>query len=376
MVRFWGNQNGSSIVGQLVATGIALGAFLIIVAIMTQSTKTYQRVELTQRMIEAEIRLLSYYANFENLKALKLENGTPASANLVADQLTVGRIGAPLFVNEEGVECGNETDPVCQIRVETDIACTPKGASGYECKAAYRISSIKKNSVSLGTMHAGPFVPADYKVPLSYELSMRKDDTECKPAVDMFSAGMNKETGEMYCVKKPTTKCGENQIAKGFRYNSGTGAVEPICEETQTITCPPNYAVRGLYPRSLQLGASKADAVCVFVTQSNVPWSVNPPEAQAVSGKFCPPNYRTVDVQCQIVSMSPTPGTCSYQCGSGVCERPAVIVPGSVTIVQGVDQTASCTLNRPAQECGASWDARVRMTGRCQLIPPETVSPL
>ena len=374
-MRFWGNQNGSSIVGQLVATGIALGAFLIIVAIMTQSTKTYQRVQLTQRMIEAEIRLLAYYANYENLKALRLEDGAPTSADLIADQMKVGVIGGPLLVNEEGVECGNESDPVCQIRVETAITCAPRGTGGFECKAAYRISSIKQSSVSLGTTHAGPFVAADYKVPLSYELSMREEVASCNSDEHMFSSGMNKETGKMFCVRKPAEKCGPNQIAKGFAYKAETGSVEPICEDTQTIVCPPNYAVRSLRPTALEQGASKASAVCTFVTQSNVPWRANPPHAQSISGKFCPRNYRTEAV-CDIVDESSTPGTCTYACGAGVCTRPAVIVRGTRTLVHRVDQTASCTLNRPAQECGASWTANVRLTGSCILIPPETVGPL
>lgn len=381
MIKQLRNQWGMGFVGQLIAVAVSLGAFSVLMIIMQNAVKNYDHIQSAISMVEAESRLVAYFQNYEALKpsASELKAGRFSAKYLMLNGAKVGRTGAPFFLAQDGRECANSNDPLCQLKIEVQVQCTPvSGVSS--CKAAYRISSLKESTVSLGAKHGGPFTTADYVIPISYEVASRAEADGCDPASDLFAAGMNKETGKVWCVRRPQTSCSSGQIAKGFQYNAARGSLEPICEATQTIRCPENYVLNSFRISSLESGKAKVGE-CVFVTKKEVPWKNPPSPAPSVSGTFCPKFYRT-KATCSVRTTSTWNGSCPYSCnctpsGCQTCystSAPANV--GAYTLVQGTGQTASCAIRPGPQSCGAGWTGVVVMTGTCELTQPEKVRAL
>lgn len=353
-----------------------MGTFLILMVIMGNTAKKYHHVQTVVSMIEVETQLINYFQNYEVLKAYssELRLGTFTPKALVLDGRVIGRVGAPLFIDQEGKECKSTADPICRLKIEVGVKCLSRGA-GADCRAAYRINSLVDSVVPLGVAHQGDFTDADYTLPISYELSMRSESDSCSSVDEMFAAGMNRETGKMWCLKRPQTSCAQGQVAKGLRFNAATASLEPVCRDSQVLRCPTNYVLNSFRISSLESGQPK-EGECVFVTKKEVPWRKAPEPAASVSGTFCPKYYKT-KASCSVTVTSQWPGACPYSCncteeGCDTCyttTSPSNV--GNYTLVQGVDQTASCAINPGTQSCGAGWTGVARLTGACVLTEPE-----
>jgi hypothetical protein len=373
-------QRGFSTVLQLVALAMVLLAFAAMAAIVLFASRLYEKSESLNQMLVAETALLSWVSDRQAIASYAPElrlGRVPPSKPIQISGVTIAEPGRTLLRGKDMNDClitGSE----CWISVETQIQCTPNSV-GADCSLAYRIKSLRSQVTGFGTTHDGPFVPADFTVPLSFELTQRVEDDQCDPSTELFASGINKSTGQVICLQKPTRTCQKGEISKGLVYNSSNASLEPLCEQTPTLTCPQHYALLNLQLSSLQPGNSK-NGTCVVVTKKQVPWKTTPAPAVSVSGKYCPTNYKT-KATCQLTNVVQSNGSCDYSCNcapnaAGVvqcstCTCNVSPVPGSVTITDGT-QNASCSVQVPAQpscSCGAqaSWKANAQLTGVCNL---------
>lgn len=372
------SEKGSGLVGQIFSVGFTMASFLVLLAIMSNAAKDYKKTQDVVTMVEAEVRLISFLQNYDSLKALssQLKTGQVGKQDLVFNGVKVGRIGSPLYLDRDNAECKSTSDSQCRLQIETGISCQ-NVASGSICNAAYRISSLHEATPPLGVKHAGAFVASDFNIPLSYEVTMRAEVDACDSNSDLFAVGMNRETGKVWCLRKPATTCASGEIAKGFKYDSAKGSLEPICQSTQSLKCPTNYVLNSFKISSLEAGQAKSGD-CVFVTKKEVPWKTTPGPAASVSGTYCPQHYKT-KATCSVTVTNSWNGSCSYSCnctatGCDTCystSSPSNV--GAYSLTQGSDRTASCSINPGAQSCGAGWTGVVNLTGTCVLTEPEKV---
>lgn len=373
-------EKGMSIITQLLAIGAVMGAFTLVGYILKYTTETYTGIKSELQMLTLETRFLSYLNSSEAFsdyrEEMKEMNGVMPARSITWDGATIANIGGSLFYTADGEACNNASGN-CAIRFDSSVLCQPQ-AVGSNCLAAYRIVALKEKLVNLGVRHANAFQPADHIMPISFEVTKRLDDDSCSQTDNYVAAGLNKENGQVQCVRRSQTQCAAGQIARGLRYDATRGTLEPVCESTQTISCPPNYVLNTVQVSSLESGRAKS-GTCVFQTKRVVPWAVAPPAAPSVSGTYCPQYYRTA-ATCTVRVTAQWNGSCPQTCNCDPDGRncQTCFVPsspsnvGAYTLQHGVNQTASCEINVGTQSCGAGWTGVVQMNGTCVLTEPET----
>lgn len=373
------SQGGFTIVGQLVGLFTALLAFAGIGACIVYAGRLQQKAQVVNQMLSLENALLSWSSDRAAVLALapNLKAGQiPAGAEIVINGKTLAKVGALQTQGRDLGPCPEVRD--CWTTTEVAIRCDP-GASGLVCAMAYRIQATRDDITRFGTAHGRAFEPADFSVPLSFEITERVQSAQCDSAQDLFASGFNKNTGNIICLRKPTKPCASGEIAKGLQFNPARQSLEPLCEPVPSVTCPQHYAVLSLNLTSLHPGQS-AQGTCVIVTQKEVPWQTSPPPAASVTGRFCPAHYKT-KARCDLTNVVQSPGSCQYSCncstdpaGATSCETCSCTVqpvPGTVNLTDGTRE-ASCQVQTPPQPscpCGAQavWTAQAKLTGTCQL---------
>ncbi|MBX2994768.1 MAG: hypothetical protein KF681_08095 [Bdellovibrionaceae bacterium] len=383
-----GSEAGFTIVTQLIGLVTAVLAFLGVGAFILYAGRLYQKSQAVNQMLTIENALLSWSVDRDAVAAVApdLRAGQiPVGAEIKIDGRAIAKINGKLELGRDLAPCAADGRD-CWTSTELSLRCQPD-ATGNACSMAYRIESSRADVTRFGVLHANAFSNEDYSIPLSFEITQRVESAECDRNTDLFASGFNKNTGNIICLKKPRRPCESGQISRGLAYNASTSSLEPVCEDTPTISCPQHYAVLDLNLVSLQPGQAPSGQ-CVVVTQKEVPWKTNPAPAPSVSGRYCPVNYKTKG-QCALTNIVSTSPSCNYACNctttaEGVttcdtCTCTAAAVPGSVTLQDGT-RNASCAVKVPAQptcSCGAqaTWSANARLTGTCQLdesVLPET----
>lgn len=395
-LRLFLNRRGFTLIESLIAIGFLGIGVAALPAIMNQITGSTLKGKAFSQALALEASILATLQQeptFEAYRNVMSAGATPTGLALSFGGKEVAKVGQAKFFTVNGKNCSAFDQKECVLKVEFDIRCTA-GSPYAVCDAAYRISTDPRAKhvpvmAPLGASGLSAFAAADYFVPIPAEHYIRMDNTACDPATTIAISGFNRDTGEAYCIAKPLNRCPEGTIAKRVRFvgNSGGrgGRFEFECTTTfQTLECPANYALMTFNPASLEPGKTKS-GTCVFVGVNSIPWTSSP-TGKMISGTYCPANYKTVGVGCAMFNSQPSAGTCHQPCNCvpatidppspGGCDdcpysQPAAI--GSCGVTHQGDQTASCSISYPAQQCGASWDGDCRMSGQCQRVPAETV---
>lgn len=395
------NRRGFTLVESLVAVGIIGVGLMALPVIMQQVSGSTRKGKAFSQALALEASILAALQNeatFESHRSTMASGARPDGLAIAVNGTEFARVGQPRFFNLAGKPCAALDQKECVLKVDFDIKCTP-GTPYALCDAAYRISahSQAKGAQPMGPLGASGstgFSASDYFVPIPAEHYLRMDSTACDPATTVAISGFNRDTGEAYCISKPQNRCPEGTIAKKVQFISNPsgrgGRFEFQCTTTfQTLTCPANYALMTFSPASLEPGKTKS-GTCVFVGVNSVPWQTSP-TGKTISGTFCPVNYKTVGASCGAIGATSSPGTCYDPCncvppsppdpvtgvsspgGCDSCPRSVAAAVGSCGVTHQGDQTASCSISYPSQQCGATWDANCQMSGSCERVPAETV---
>lgn len=392
------NHHGFSLVQSMVALGILGIGLSSLPAMMRQITGSTVRGKAFSQALALEAALLAglqQESTFNSVRSTMSAGNSPIGLAITFEGKEIAKVGQPLYFTGAGKSCTAFDRKECLIRVELDIRCVA-GSPYALCDAAYRVlsdSQMTGGLAPLGASGAGPFGSNDYFLSIPAEFYVRNDSTTCDPATTIAVSGFNRDTGEAYCVSKPMNRCPEGTIAKGLQFipnaDGRGGRLEFACSGSfQTISCPPNYGLMSFNPATLEPGKTKSGA-CVFLGLNSIPWKTTP-TGKSIAGTYCPANYKTVSVSCAAFGAISSPGTCYVSCnctpgtpdpitgvltggGCESCPQSVAAATGSCNVTHQGDQTASCSISYPSQQCGASWDANCSMSGSCERIPAETV---
>jgi type II secretory pathway pseudopilin PulG len=293
--------------------------------------------------------------------------------------------------------CAGPSDQ-CQVYVDLDLYCADVARSG--CTAAYRVGlDADANDVTPGALGAPnrppttaglrnslmTFAEDDYSLVLGRDLFTLMDasdpGTSCNAAnEEIFITGVNRVTGEVSCLKKPSAPCPDQQVAHGVR--AVNGRLEFACHPLGAVKCPPDYVFQKLDLAQLDRGdadqkstthpvlplTTQLRGTCVYRWLSHIKWQRDFPNTSGsrtftVTKQVCNATvYDAVeDGGCSYEKTSSTPGCCKNE--KGDCES----TPESDVTAQGrtVGAVASCTITI-TDNCGSSVTARPRYGGFCE----------
>jgi len=264
-----------------------------------------------------------------------------------------------------------------EVRLKKSLSCgppaCPSGKEIYSYAFAYQIDMDPNiaQMTSLGSVESfdTPIDPGYYRV----EANLAK----CDPGSDLFMTGLNRDTGEAFCVKKPVvTKCPDGRIPKGLRYTQHNNhpAIGLDCTERElrTFNCEPNYTLQWFNPQYADPENSKfgntVPGGCVFASAHSAT-TPNPngypssttPYMKSVSGTFCPPYYEASSSSaCQLNPNRSRNGDPNF--GRGFCARKDYKGCARQTYTDS-------TVENPAW---ATWSATY---GSCVPTPTKTCPP-
>ncbi len=299
-------------------------------------SEVFQRYQLTQKKVAAV--LLSAGAEVDLV--LQLENAlapayqTPAirAALLAGADGDLSTLSFPLhfaggstpifangpavFINADGSPClaASFSNPACSFSAQLGVQFSEgRHAFSYQIN----VNPALANVAPLGDSNAfTTYVPSELYQPIS----LQQCDTavpSANPVGDVSVRGMNRSTGEVYCIRKPTP-CPQGTFPTGIEFindfalggRSG-GRLSMICATPSRpmVGCgDSDYVLQGF-----NATASGANGTCVFRTASPQAWPITYRTSKSVTvGRACPKNYYVVP-SCPISRQPPIPS--SVTCG-------------------------------------------------------------
>jgi len=404
-------KNGFTIIQALIVSGILSFLGLVMISTMKGVFNEGMKTRIISRQTELETRILTALRNpgtYSDAQKNEMKLGGAPSQLDIRDQKNrlVATIGQIQYLQLDGRPCSSSKfgTGICRLSAEFNINCGSVG-SPVPCKAAYRIAGKydKNNTFSnLGVKTEGPFnLTTDYDVTIPYDIYGGKQNPgECINANGFLAAtGFQRDTGELKCVKKPQTSCAPQTVGKRIKYEPTTNTLEMNCVPSTNLSCPSNYLLTRFVPSTTVKDGAIPTGSCVFIGVKSVPWASTSGEQPAnptnpgsyIYGRFCPEHYTAVPT-CTVVNISAKSkkcGTCECECtGEGATRKCKTCggntldpVPGSCSYtVYGTDVEASIQIPvQPKCPCGPgrpSWDAKIQLSGQCQLAEPEEVGAL
>lgn len=332
------NENGVTFIETMVAAGIFSMAITGLSVALVQLGQSRSKVE----MVNAAISMNSYITEDiadpssypDGATRTAMMAGSKASLTLQVSypDAKTGAIQNPVFVPNVPLYFSRELIPCagpsanCPIKAVIDfMSYTVPTTTHFYWKAAYQVSIDPASGVNIGNFGTQtlPFVnPTDFKITLP-DLTNRTDDAlGCSSATDVAIRGVDRDTGDVTCLKKadPLVECAPGKFPT--RFNVIANRLVLDCADGdpsddvdgRTFTCPDNYALQTVtdshvYDDRTALTISNTPA-CVFrgaQTQTAIP----------VSG----------DSGSVGVSLNTTSGAYTFTgvtIKTGICPRPAV----------------------------------------------------
>lgn len=229
--------------------------------------------------------------------------------------------GVPAFFNENLQSCG-AFSPSCQIQLQFNFQLM-----GSVHRAAYRISINPDLGIpfgNLGTMTtpATNFAATDYRIPLPDILKKLSSEQKCDGPDDVGIREINRDTGEVKCLKKPDggPACGPGTILKGYVADVNDRLV-PNCAGAASAriwTCPDHYRLQSIPdPRVFDSQFSGPPPVCVWMAQASETVGTGVGPTTYINGLACPrpggpdrPNAYIMNANCTTAYGAPSNGTC------------------------------------------------------------------
>jgi hypothetical protein len=197
-----------------------------------------------------------------------------------------------------------------EVRLKKTLICGPPVCAAGQEVYAYAFSYQVEADPSVAKMSAlGNITNFDTAIDPGY-YRVEATLANCNPATDLFMTGVNRDTGEAYCAKKPVTeRCADGHIPKGVKYtphNAGEPTIELDCtaDSMRMFKCEPNYSLQEFNPLYVDPDnttfGTKVPGACVLSTRSPAvtPSSYPPtptPYMSSVAGTICPPLYKVVN---------------------------------------------------------------------------------
>ncbi len=243
----------------------------------------------------------------------------------------------------------------------------PVGDCGYKIKLTFEARSL---SVAVQVSSAFPEAPfmierassdsikipvAGYRNPFVVECSSRQD----------FGLMSLVSSDKFTCLRRPQSVCPRGTLPKALVVDKLTKSLELECgPPTKVARCPALYALSSFSPKTFDSGDALS-ATCVRVTTREAFPEQQPAPALRIKGRVCPSGYRS-ESSCTLTAVATRNGSC----GSGQVKP----VAGKILFKQN-DRIGfvDCAVDRPAQTCGAVWQAKALLKINCVLDQPEFV---
>ncbi|RZA05642.1 MAG: hypothetical protein EOP11_12355 [Proteobacteria bacterium] len=391
--RIFRSQAGDTLVSVIMAAGL-LGAAAVgggsIVKLMRQGS-SLSNSSGTAIAFESQIMFsLQNKETFTPAIAESLRKGGAGAAEALPIRDNAGLVVADasrrLTFDERGRACSPTAANPCALATQLAISC----ATGA-CRAAYQIEFIPgpAGTLPMAPIGARAWPPAeeDFSLVIGYDLYRRTDTvTSCLPD-ELFVTSLDRTSGSVICVKPANRKLGANEIGKTVEYDIVTNSIELTRQPLKKISCPQDYVMMSLDPRSLE---GTGSGTCVYRYKRSVPWMETWPSGmEYVSGPMCPQQNYAVDPAGACVG-TPIPGSavkgyCPKVCQDGTglwydCsyEVDPVLTSAVTQSISGPNVTCEfvypsqpkCDDGRPS---GASFRGQVAWGGTCRLTAPLTV---
>lgn len=323
--NFFSNSGGSTFVSSMIAAGIIVVAVLGVGASSLRMSRALKKAEVGNLAVSVEANLVAAFQDKRNypdpISSKSSPNAALRSGTLTMLPLKVSFVeGGPTTIN---VPVSMTGAPASDHYLDTNLApCA--AATGFSAKCVIRYNVGLKKITSAGISYAFSYVveanPAvvsmaalgnikDFGIPLepgNYRAEINL--TNCDKDSSLFVTGVNRDTGEVFCAKKPAvTTCPKDTLAKGLKYvpyGAQPPAIELNCtsKEMRVFKCPANYALQKFNPQYIDpdnTAYNKAPGTCVFlganssVSPGNFPPNPTSPYMKTVAGTFCPPFYKS-----------------------------------------------------------------------------------
>lgn len=353
-IKLFSDNRGSTLISSLIAMGLIVGAIWSVALATTYFGRSMRKAEATNFAVMTEANIVNAFQskiNFPESLNIRLRSGALGSNSsdlfplsvafkTLADGSEVSTLisvplggalgpGAVGYLDRNLDACQGFQSRDCILRYEIRMQ-----RSGLNYAFSYQIDTNPEvvQMTSLGSAKAfnSPVDPGLYRVDIA--------GSTCDPGNDLFMTGINRNTGEAFCAEKPKAneECPDKTLPKGLVYqeyqgNSKSGILKLKCTSApmRTIRCPDNYALNSFNPQYAdpdnvnfegQIGA------CVFRTaheahmQDPYPPFSDSTYMKKVSGIFCPPFYKAVSGECNLVPN--TSKNLSASGGMGKCGTP------------------------------------------------------
>lgn len=327
------DQRGSALVSTLIAAGIIALSIGGVALTSVQLQRAMKKTEIANLAVVTESHLIKAFHDKSNFPdptaggaAVGL-NATLRSGNLPATMtlntpfgilnLTPSPAGTELsasgFMTRTMAPCP-AFDNNCVLRFEVRLRKVPGSIASYAF--AYQID-VNQDIIQTAPMgdiqsYSSPIDPGLYRAEQLL--------TKCNSADDLFMTGMNRDTGEAFCVAKPpTNSCPKGKVPKGLEYIKYTdqekaGTLKLKCTENdmRTFNCPANYALQIFQPPyadpdNTAFGTT-VPGICVFRTshdatmRNTIPADPTSPYLRSIAASVCPPFYAASNASaCQLV---------------------------------------------------------------------------
>lgn len=379
------NEHGMTIISTLIATGIIITSIGAIAIPAMQLHKAMKKAELANSAVVVEANLISAFHN-----KLNFDNTTTAGISTNAD-LRAGTIplAFPLITSFGTITlnrnpAGTEAVAIGFLNRDASPGTPPCTAYSVSCGLRYEVHLKKMAGASYSFSYQVDANPqlitmaplgdvTSFTSPVDSGLYRAEAvKTNCDSVNDLFMRGMNRDTGEAFCVERPlSNKCDDGHLPKGLHFQENTsgpkaGYMEVKCTTApmRVFSCPDNYAIESFDPRwvdpeNTSYGTSVPGS-CVFRTAPaatmpaavSLPASPTAPYRRSVSASVCPPYYRAGNpASCQLV-----PDTARNASAEGM---------GKCATVKYKNCTRSTWTN--GNDGGAAYNAWVTCSA---LVPP------
>lgn len=329
----FGSQRGSSLLSTIVAASLIAMAMFGVGSSAIHLNRAMRKSELSNMAVVLEASLVREFNNSANFPAPNVTAGSPNTALRagtlpalsiggmtagfgpgainVPVQTTGTNPGAVAYLRRDLTPCGGTAfSDACVIRYEVRLRRTQISPTLFNYAFSYQID-VNPDVISMAPLGR----VTDFNFQLDPGLYRAEQDlTKCDPSQHIFMTGMNRDTGEAFCVvKPPLAKCPVGKVPKGLKYlnpasadprNAGILELDCTTGSMRTFSCRDNYALWKFDPRYAD-PESSYDSVpgkCVFKTAHSAtlpggsyPSNPSSPYLITVSGTFCPPNYRILN---------------------------------------------------------------------------------
>lgn len=310
--------------------------------------------------------------------------------------------GQVVFLNTSLSSCGELDGVDCiysfQFEVKNKNELLPSLPVTFG--VAYQIQMQVENALPLSVGSEAPFDDiSDYELEIPPSVYRVRDENGCADD-ELFVVGLNRLTGSVNCIKRPTNSCATNEVMTGYIVGTNPSLqlqLQVRCQPIQAqVTCPSKYSLQ-----SISLSGYVLSGQCTYAGNEEDSYGsdiVTTSVGQATISA-CPEDYSVSTASlCEVVRLSNTTANCMYNRyppvfaawtsaggpwanGAQLCSQRRRVTHDPVPTVHMVEDLSTgvraistragrnmnCQLEVPLAVCGASYSGRVSYFPQCSL---------